>query len=89
MGVILQEAALLLREGEDNEKFSSQPKGRMSVLAYRIVHYPVIYWIIFLTAVGLMALAIFELPSASHESEKFVSFIVKGSLALFNGHVTL
>ena len=54
---------MLVREGEDNEKFSSRPKGIVSIVAYKIIHYPLFDWVVFLVCLAIMGMAIFEQPS--------------------------
>ena len=58
-----QEAALLVREGRDNEKFSTRPQGVWSTRAYAVVHSRAWYWTNFATALALMGLAVIEEPS--------------------------
>ena len=68
---------LYAQEGLDNEKFSSQPSNKRAKVAYRILHYRLFYWLIFLATLGLLLLAIFEQPSKFSEirsrAEKAVS----------------
>ena len=58
----LQEAALYVREGKDNEKFASHPNGRFSKMAYDIVHNRVFIIVDFIATVCLMLLALIEDP---------------------------
>lgn len=60
---ILQKAALLVREGKDNEKFDSLPSKKSALIAYKILHHPIYYWMALLIACALMLLAAFEQPS--------------------------
>ena len=59
----LQEAALYVREGEDNDKFLSHPTGKWSKLAYKILHHPVFYVFDLLLCIMLMLLALIERPA--------------------------
>ena len=64
-----EDAALLVREGYDNEEFSTRPQGVWSTRAYAVVHNPVWYWTNFATALALMGLAVIEEPSALPQSQ--------------------
>ena len=59
----LQQAALLIHKGEDNEKFATTNNTRRSELAYQIIHHPAFYWFNLLTALALLLLAVEEEPS--------------------------
>ena len=59
----MQEAALYVREGIDNEKFASHPNGRYSKIAFNIVHHPLFYLFDLLVTCLLLSLAIIEDPS--------------------------
>ena len=65
-----QEAALYVREGEDNDKFFHHPTGKWSKLAYSILHHPVFYVTDLVTCVLLMLLILIEKPDASVFSVK-------------------
>ena len=58
-----QEAALYVREGEDNDKFIHHPTGRWSKLAYTIHHHPAFYISNLVTTILLLLLAFIEVPS--------------------------
>ena len=59
----LQEAALYIREGEDNDKFYSHPTGKWSKIAYKILHHPAFHVFDLALSVLLMALALIEKPA--------------------------
>ena len=65
MLLLTQDAALLVREGLRNLKFSTRPQGVWSTRSYAVVHHPVWYWLNFVTALALMALAVVEPPSVT------------------------
>lgn len=82
-----QEAALYVREGEDNDKFFHHPTGKYSKLAYTILHHPVFYVTDLVTCVLLMLLILIEKPETSvipvmSDSEKRTLVIVHGLLEL-------
>ena len=56
----MQEAAIFIKEGEDNEKFNHHPKGRWSKLAFKILHHPAYYITHLIVTVLLMLLALAE-----------------------------
>ena len=59
----MQKAALLVKEGRDNEKFESTPEKKRAYIAYRILHNPFYYWTALILAVGLML----WLPLSNHQ----------------------
>ena len=59
----VQEAALYVREGEDNDKFYSHPTGKWSKIAYKILHHPVFHVFDLALSVLLMLLALIEKPA--------------------------
>jgi hypothetical protein len=58
-----EEAALYIREGEDNDKFYSHPTGKWSKIAYKILHHPAFHVFDLALSVLLMALALIEKPA--------------------------
>ena len=58
----MQEAAIFVREGEDNAKFFHHPKGRWSKLAFFILHHPAYYITHLMLTTLLMLLALLETP---------------------------
>lgn len=60
--ISLQEAAIFVREGEDNAKFFHHPKGRWSKLAFFILHHPAYYITHLALTTLLMLLALLETP---------------------------
>ena len=60
----LQEAAIYVREGEDNDKFHEHPSGKRSKLAYSILHHPLYHVCSLLACTGLLLLTLFEQPAA-------------------------
>ena len=60
----MQEAAIYVREGEDNDKFFNHPEGRWSKLAFFILHHPAYYITHLLLTTLLMLLALLETPPA-------------------------
>ena len=56
----MQEAAIFIKEGEDNEKFNHHPKGRWSKLAFKILHHPAYYITHLIVTIFLMLLALAE-----------------------------
>ena len=66
----MQKAALLVKEGRDNEKFESTPEKKRAYIAYRILHNPFYYWTALILAVALMLMAAFEQPSTFTKEEK-------------------
>ncbi|XP_019850067.1 PREDICTED: two pore calcium channel protein 1-like [Amphimedon queenslandica] len=65
-----KKAALLIKEGKDNEKFELLPENKRSWIAYRILHNPFYYWLALILAVALMLLAFLEEPSARSELDE-------------------
>ena len=59
----IQEAAIYIHEGEDNDKFVYHPVGKWSKLAYTILHNPIFYIIDLLVSILLMLLALIEKPA--------------------------
>ena len=57
---ILQEAAIYVQEGEDNEKFVHHPRNRQSKLAFKILHHPAYYITHLIVTILLMLLALAE-----------------------------
>ena len=57
-----QEAALYVREGEDNAKFYHHPRGKWSKMAFKILHHPFYYICHLVVSVLLMLLAFIEDP---------------------------
>jgi two pore calcium channel protein 1 len=74
----LQEAAILVREGEENDKFFHHPKGRWSKLAFFILHHPAYYITHLIVTTLLMLLALLETPPSSgiNDSTKKVILLV-------------
>ena len=66
----MQKAALLVKEGRDNEKFESTPEKKRAYIAYRILHNPFYYWTALILAVALMLMAAFEQPSTIYKRRK-------------------
>ena len=66
-----QEAALYVREGEDNHKFPYHPRGKWSRHAYTVLHHPAYYITHLIVGILLMLLALIEQPSVAdkHLSE--------------------
>ena len=58
----IQEAALYVREGEDNAKFYHHPRGKWSKMAFKILHHPFYYICHLVVSVLLMLLAFIEDP---------------------------
>ncbi|XP_019850100.1 PREDICTED: two pore calcium channel protein 1-like [Amphimedon queenslandica] len=65
-----KKAALLIKEGRDNEKFESLADKKASWIAYRILHNPFYYWFALILAVALMLVAFIEEPSATSAQEE-------------------
>jgi two pore calcium channel protein 1 len=63
-----EEAALFIREGEDNHKFYSHPTGKWSMIAYKILHHPVYHVFHLALSALLMALALLEKPAITKEA---------------------
>lgn len=61
--IIFQEAALYIREGEDNDKFYCHPRGKWSKVAYKILHHPIFHIFDLVLSVLLMLLALIEKPA--------------------------
>ena len=57
---ILQEAAIYVQEGEDNEKFVHHPTNRQSKVAFKILHHPAYYITHLIVTILLMLLALAE-----------------------------
>lgn len=72
----LQEAALYIHEGENNEKFASHPNGRLSKFAYHIVHSKWFYFTDFIATVLLMLLAFIEDPPVVNIPEEIKTVVV-------------
>lgn len=73
---ISQEAALYVREGEDNDKFYCHPTGKWSKLAYKILHHPLFHAFDLALSVLLMLLALIEKPAVfgtTHDEQPVVS----------------
>lgn len=64
LNTLLQEAAIYVKEGEDNDKFYSHPNDKRSKLAYAILHYHGYNVVCLLVCVGLLFLTLFEEPAA-------------------------
>ena len=62
--LMLQEAAIYVKEGEDNDKFYSHPNDKRSKLAYAILHHHGYNLVCLLVCVGLLFLTLFEEPAA-------------------------
>ena len=56
----MQEAAIFVKEGKDNEKFNHHPQGRWSKLAFKILHHPAYYTTHLIVTVLLILLALAE-----------------------------
>ena len=56
----VQEAAIFIKEGKDNEKFNHHPKGRWSKIAFKILHHPAYYITHLIVTILLMLLALAE-----------------------------
>ena len=65
--ISLQEAAIFVREGEDNAKFFHHPKDRWSKLAFFILHHPAYYITHLILTILLMLLALLETPPTSRK----------------------
>ena len=76
----VQDAALYVREGEDNEKFASHPNGWFSKKAYHIVHNPLFYTIDFIATVLLLLLALIEDPPVVNIPERWKAVVVTVSV---------
>ena len=59
----LQEAAIFLQEGFENDSFASHPRDDSSRQAYRFVHSPAFHILDVFAAILLMALALVEEPA--------------------------
>eukprot|EP00731_Ephydatia_muelleri_P023032 Em0015g615a len=59
-----EEAAIYVKEGEDNDKFYSHPNDKRSKLAYAILHHHGYNLVCLLVCVGLLFLTLFEEPAA-------------------------
>ena len=56
----MQEAAIFVQEGEDDEKFVHHPIDRYSKLAFKILHHPAYYITHLIVTILLMLLALAE-----------------------------
>ena len=63
MSFLIQEAAIYLLEGVENEKLWHHPTDAKSYWAYKVIHNPVYYVTEFLTCLLLMLLAFLERPT--------------------------
>ncbi len=61
----LQEAALYIREGEDDAKFYHHPDGVWAKRVYRILHYKLYYVLHFSVSILVLLLAFAETPSVA------------------------
>uniref|UniRef100_A0A1X7SNS6 Uncharacterized protein n=1 Tax=Amphimedon queenslandica TaxID=400682 RepID=A0A1X7SNS6_AMPQE len=82
-----KKAALLVKEGRDNERFDSMPEQKRAWIAYRILHNPFYYWLALILAVAIMLLAILEEPSTqtqkTERSDKAVHLLSEVFLLSF------
>lgn len=60
---LVQEAAIYLEEGLDNDKFDTHPKTRKEYIAFRRCHNHIYYTIELLAPLCLMLLALIEEPA--------------------------
>ena len=58
----IQEAAIYLQEGVENEKLFHHPTDAKSYWAYKVIHHPAYYMSEFFVSVLLMLLALIEKP---------------------------
>ena len=83
--LLIQQAALLLHKGHDNEKITSSMATRTSELAYGIVHHPAYVWFNLFTALALLLLAVGEHPAMvwiyKEEREPVVSILTRSVLS--------
>lgn len=59
----MQEAALYVREGEDDAKFYHHPRNKWSKVAYEILHHPIYCTFHVLVCMLLLLLAFAETPA--------------------------
>lgn len=82
-----EEAALYVREGEDNDKFPYHPRGKWSRHAYTVLHHPAYYITHLTVGILLMLLALIEQPSVADkrlsEDQLRHLIIAHGVLELF------
>ncbi len=64
-----QEAALYVREGEDNDKFYKHPKGNWSKRAYQVLHSTVYHVFNLCVCTLLLFLALMEHPYLGDEAK--------------------
>ena len=75
----MQEAAIYVKEGEDNEKFNHHPKGRWSKIAFKVLHHPAYYITHLIITILLMLLALSEdypVPQGRQISDKAKLYIL-------------
>ena len=77
--IFLQEAAIFVREGEDNAKFFHHPKGRWSKLAFFILHHPAYYFTHLILTTLLLLLALLETPTSEGLNKSARTIIVSVS----------
>ena len=85
---ILQEAALFVKEGEQNDKFASHPNGRYSKIAYHLFHHPVCYTIDFIASCLLLSLAIIETPSLIPYPANYEGLVIGVCVCIFTIDMT-
>lgn len=56
----VQEAAIYIKEGKDNEKFNHHPNSHWSKIAFKILHHPAYYITHLIVTILLMLLALAE-----------------------------
>ena len=64
-----QEAALYVREGEDNDKFYQHPRGKWSKRAYQVLHSTVYHVFNLCVCTLLLFLALMEHPYLGDEAK--------------------
>ena len=62
---MLQEAAIYLQEGEDNDKFYTHPRNHDALPAYEIAHNKWFYLLDMAAALLVLSLAAFERPAVN------------------------